>query len=199
MQQCVQIYIFLITPLLGWPALEGTPLRIPNEQSPQGTAQLHRPRWCRCFLNPLWDAGGSGPWQFFSQSSPSLAWLKHIHYVKVVIPFSEAWLLYLLFWTRIWAQSSFLFSFISALIFVEGGVVLFLTVLGVRLGGLHLAHGLKAFDDFSCIVVFYGTFYHVLSFLRGLLKNWPQIAILLFQKSITSMFHVLGLRDACNT
>ena len=79
-----------------------------------------------------------------------------------------------------------------------GGVVLlFLTALGVRLGGLSLTHGLKAFDDFSCVVVFCGTFYHVLSFLPGLFKNWPQIAILLFQKSIISMFHALGLRDAC--
>ena len=126
------------------------------------------------------------------------AWLKHIYYVKVVLLFSETWLLYLLIWISIWAQSSFIFSFISALIFVGGVVLLFLTALGVRLGGLSLTHGLKAFDDFSCVVVFCGTFYHVLSFLPGLFKNWPQIAILLFQKSIISMFHALGLRDACN-
>ena len=85
------------------------------------------------------------------------AWLKHIYYVKVVLPFSETWLLYLLFWTSIWAQSSFLFSFISALIFVGGVVLLFLTALGVRLGGPSLTHGLKAFDNFSCAVVFCGT------------------------------------------
>lgn len=80
-----------------------------------------------------------------------------------------------------------------------GGVVLlFLTALGVRLGGLSLTHGLKAFDDFSCVVVLCGAFYHVLYFLPGLFKNWPQIAILLFQKFIISMFHAVGLRDACN-
>lgn len=76
----------------------------------------------------------------------------------MVLPFSETWLFYLLFWTSIWAQSSFLFSFISALIFVGGVVLLFLTALGVQLGGPSLTHGLKAFDNFSCVVIFCGTF-----------------------------------------